>query len=117
MAASTMSTQPPPITAALPLGPGLGASTAKLRAGAIPAPSHPDPAADQPSVFGIGAAGGHDRPIPLLLLQLGARAGLAGAGTHLTVAVERLRQKRSYWLERIASSEGDTCSIRSCWKL
>ena len=68
------------VDAALPAGPGFGASTAKLGAGSIAAPPHPDAAENQLAVLGSGAAGGHDRPIALLLLQMGARAGLGGAG-------------------------------------
>ena len=80
MTASTMSTQPPPIAAALPPGPGPGASTAKLGARSIPPAPHPDPAADQPSVIGIGAAGGDDRPIASFPLAFSTGAGLAGVG-------------------------------------
>jgi hypothetical protein len=80
MTGSAMSTQPPPIKAALPLGPGLGASTAELGAGAISPPPHPDSLPDQAGILGIGAASSHDRPIALLLFALGAGAGLVGAG-------------------------------------
>jgi len=80
MAASTMTTQPPPITAALPPVTGPGSSTAELGAKSIAAPPHPNATANQLAVLGIGAAGGHDHPIALLLLVLGTGAGLAGAG-------------------------------------
>jgi hypothetical protein len=72
MAGSATGTQPPPITAALPLGPGFGSSTAELGAGAIPAAPHPDATVDQPGILSIGAPSGHDHPIALLESVLGA---------------------------------------------
>jgi hypothetical protein len=68
------------VAAALPPGPGFGESTAELGAGAIAPPPDPHALADQQAVVGIGTAGGHDRPIALLLLPVGAGAGLVGAG-------------------------------------
>jgi hypothetical protein len=83
MAGSVMSTQPPPVTAALPPGSVPGWRTAELRAGAIAAPPHPGPLPNQTGVLGISSASGDDRPIALLLLPVGAGAGLAGAsGRH-----------------------------------
>ena len=80
MAGSATGTQPLPIEAALPPGPGFGSSTAELGAGSIAAPPHPDTTANELAVLGIGAAGGHDHPIALLVSVLGAGAGLPGAG-------------------------------------
>ena len=82
------------VAAALPAGPGFGASTAELGAGAVAPPPHPDAAANQPAVLVIGAACGHDLPLPPLLLALGTGAGPAAAGGLSTVAVDRHSQKQ-----------------------
>jgi len=66
--------------AALAPRPGPRALTAELWTGSIPPPPYPDAAANQPGVLEVGAAGRRDRLIDLLLLPVGARAGLAGAG-------------------------------------
>ena len=64
----------------LPAGPGFGASSAELGAGTVAAPAHPGSLPDQAGVLGVGAAGGQDHPIALLVSGLGTGAGLAGAG-------------------------------------
>jgi len=69
-----------PVARALPPGPGLGASTTELGAGAIAAAAHPGPFSDQAGVLAIGAVCSNDCPVTTLLFGAGTGAGLAGAG-------------------------------------